>query len=115
MSETKHTPGPWELCSAKNCTCMMIHSIPADQHVATAKQIACVHGEWGDGPEMLYGEVPPEQVQANAHLIAAAPDLLDALEAMILCMGQHFDSEFVMAGDEEAYKNAKAAIAKARR
>jgi hypothetical protein len=60
-------------------------------------------------------EVSSGDYKANAHLIAAAPELLAALEAMILCMGHHFDSEFVMPGDEEAYLNAKAAIAKARR
>ena len=53
-------------------------------------------------------EMPVEEVQANAHLIAAAPDLLDALQSLLAA----FDSDFhdlVL-----AKMKAQAAIAKAK-
>ena len=53
-------------------------------------------------------EMPVEEVQANAHLIAAAPDLLDALQSLLSA----FDSDFhdLML----AKLQAQAAIAKAK-
>lgn len=62
MSETKHTPGPWDVvfdsCSAPKCG-----------------------GEWViDGPPSgAHGQF---ELEADARLIAAAPDLLAALKAL---------------------------------
>lgn len=55
--EQKHTPGPWEAAGQK----VFASGLPCSNHVATAYAV---------GGHGLY---------ANARLIAAAPDLLDAL------------------------------------
>jgi hypothetical protein len=51
--------------------------------------VGCVHGVWGDGPGMEYGEVPAEEQQANARLIAAAPALLAPLERAADYLGEN--------------------------
>lgn len=81
-----HTPGPWSTCGASNgkCECRMIWAPSGDAVLATAAfrgVVACVHQEWGDGPDMVYGSVDPEQTLANALLIAAAP--LDKVRALV--------------------------------
>ncbi|MFO0447419.1 MAG: hypothetical protein ACK52I_01800 [Pseudomonadota bacterium] len=65
MSETKHTPGPWKR-SYRNIT-------------ANGVIVARV----------LPAEGGPEQEAANARLIAAAPDLLAACEAVERWWNEH--------------------------
>ena len=82
----KHTPGPWRLDRARAL-------IPLDKHT------------WAEA----YGGT-----EANARLIAASPELLDALEAML----SHTAELDPMQGywpekDVSAVKQARAAIAKA--
>lgn len=90
MSESKHTPGPW-LQSSTVLVC--------DQE---ARVIAnCT--PMVDVPAIA---IPLKDVDANARLIAAAPELLAALEGFI--------AEF---GDKAVNANvqkARAALAKAR-
>ena len=89
MTKAKHTPGPWEV---KQFGGPQI-SGPAGYAVRTM---------WG----ALHVDDLQGQDAANARLIAAAPDLLEALEELI--------------GDTEwgcyraTYLKARAAIAKAR-
>lgn len=60
MAEAKHTPGPWLLIGDQVCGGVGIEP--------------CVVAEpLGD---------TPEQATANGHLIAAAPDLLEALKTI---------------------------------
>jgi len=59
-----HTPGPWNL----NCLETVRHTIHAHRgHVATVAR-------------GTMNEVGPDEIEANARLIAAAPELLAALQ-----------------------------------
>jgi len=90
-----HTPGPWKIL-ASQIWC-------ADYPVAEVTR-----GKWGDdypsirlvGPSLLqkaepymdqieYGEVPKEIARANANLIAAAPDMLEALKEIAKMEGPY--------------------------
>lgn len=61
MTETKFTPGPWD-----------VEEMPSGRVTVTAGQFFIC------GDENSYGVI-----DANAHLIAAAPELYEALETAI--------------------------------
>ena len=68
-----------------------------------------------------YGHYGPIKNSANANLIAAAPDLLSALEECLPCLGWAHDSDEELRweheqgnGYAELILRARAAIAKAR-
>jgi len=93
---TKHTPGPWmigeRVKTARLDNALMIR--PAD------------HCNYEYGATAIIGTS-----EANARLIAAAPDLLDALQSMVDAYQTHFD---VMPVAWQTCDNiARAAIAKA--
>lgn len=101
MAETKHSPGPWKLAYDKGSNRDIMTN---NARVATA---------W-----LAY--VTPEEYHANAHLIAAAPDLLEALRELDAAIDDEAlyepdDDEHAKALDRliEAQKAARAAIAKA--
>jgi hypothetical protein len=73
MSEIKHTPGPW--FAIENCC---FWEIRTSEFEYGGEQIgdACASGFIGGA------EDNPVEV-ANARLMAAAPELLEALEAML--------------------------------
>jgi len=95
MSESKHTPAPWHVEGRG-----LIIGGPDGVWIATAKQTI-------DGPER----------EANARLIAAAPELLAALGDMRLYFGNPKREEWLNdAAFGEALRvdeRARAAIAKA--
>ena len=116
-----HTPGPWKECGheRKPCQCGQIWSETADAPVAKVER-----GEWGDRYPAIrvdentgkaeaymefasYGSIPEEFADANTWLIAAAPDLLAACEAVLL------DVE-PMAIGERAYELTVSAIKKSK-
>lgn len=88
--DTKHTPGPWSL---KDDISLVVgpSADPAGDPVATI-------------------EGHPEEAFANARLIAAAPDLLAALRALV-----EYEDDAPPDGSRgaEVYNQARAAIAKA--
>lgn len=97
MSETKWTPGPWSVNWAR-----------------TGAEIFAHDGKW-----LMTMERPPSQIHANAHLIAAAPELYEALEAMLA--GWRYAMTFIArqcdldgVGWKNAENKAEAALAKAR-
>ena len=111
-----YTPGPWttetamELTSSgerRPATYISATKGWANSGMAKQRTVAIV-GHWRDRPN-------PE---SDARLIAAAPDLLDALEVFLHYMERDFD----MSGDDDhlsgaimlAYNKALEAIEKAR-
>jgi hypothetical protein len=66
-NQTKHTPGPWTAYNASNGRIYKFWRIKAGKHVvATVSDIDLTNEDY-----------------ANARLIAAAPELLEALETLI--------------------------------
>lgn len=66
-----HTPGPWVVGGASG------NEGEAREIVAASRTIAWSASTWDEDE----GDVVTEEDDANAHLIAAAPELLEALKA----------------------------------
>lgn len=72
MSESKHTPGPWRLGEEDNRNCMIPVLCGDEEEPYAVAEVS------------HYDDFPPgEQGSENAKLIAAAPELLEALEALV--------------------------------
>ena len=91
-----HTPGPWKAHTLPNGS----HHIIADHWNAS---IATT----------MYPDSGSEGREANARLIAAAPDLLAALKAIHACHRAFSNTENWTALDDEARSAAESAINKA--
>lgn len=75
MAETKFTEGPWRGCHNGTCPCGYIFGDEGEVYVAQAIGPGNVQNGMPD-------PYPTEEAQtANAHLIAAAPELYEALSA----------------------------------
>lgn len=93
MADTKFTPGPWKWDEAAGCFIL-------NSNGEIVAEIDCCKGNRGDGP-----------------LIAAAPDMYEALEEIIAMNRQHAEDEYGDAERAEAWAYvtlARAALAKAR-
>ena len=88
MSETKervkHTPGPWH--------------VERDDDVVSPDGVL-VATAFGSCPGVTYD---PESAAVDARLIAAAPELLDALKTAVDNDGDLFDREAAIAAIEKA-------------
>ena len=75
MTETKHSPGPWEVHGDYTHQLFYVHGANTicDIHRGAAANRL---GLLGIGDSRFSRK--PSEDEANAHLIAAAPDLLDA-------------------------------------
>jgi len=113
MSETKFTPGPWEICKDGACPCKQIWSIPGDFPVATGNgvHIGAVHQHMADAPDLIYASLSDETRKANAALIAAAPDLYAALERIVESVARGTSGDVCQTFD---FDDARDALAKAR-
>ena len=102
MSETKHTPGPWSVYDQRH---LFTNHEGSARLIAGNIWIACVHGSH-------VGPQSKEEADANISLIAAAPELLEALESLIANV---YSCACTMPTKEEreAWDKADAAIAKA--
>ena len=99
MADAKHTPGPWTYSTHSDGWSYTIHIAQADDAAYTP--------DWSDVAYFTPCRGERQQIQeANARLIAAAPELLEALQAvMAKCACLEF-------GDRSAFIAAEAAIAK---
>ena len=97
---SKHTPGPW-LIEAQNCHSGDIATV----HNTDEKWVTIYAPHW-----METGMDEKEQ-SANARLIAAAPDLLEALKKISAIENKMYGADWEEI--EEARDIADAAIAKA--
>lgn len=96
----KHTPGPWRIVEDGGFRGIF--------HLGTGRKVAAVIGSIREG----------EHIEANAHLIAAAPDLLEALRKVSAALEAVYESEMEWTGEwdmlpPDALEMAKAAIRKA--
>ena len=101
MSAAAHTPGPWHTPARKHGT----RYVEARIGCGLLQEVAAC------GPTEV-----PEQQEANARLIAAAPDMLAALKAIVLWIPSTSASEGGAASHSENVRAAdmvRAAIAKA--
>lgn len=92
--EATFTPGPWEMWPTINAEDPTNYRIDASTHDITA---------WVDE-------------EANARLIAAAPDLLEALESLVAAVSEIEDLEHDQFGCDDEHCplcQARAAISKA--
>ena len=122
MSETKHTPGPWEALFPESRR----HNEGVDVtyfQVLTQKTKAQLRAEGRDHynrhhedvanvsivSNQFWWDMTDDEAKANARLIAAAPELLEALEEIMKQTDQR--SNYLI---DHVYLIAAAAIAKAK-
>lgn len=108
MSAPKHTPGPWSAYREGNWHIVMAGG-KAGRIVANVNGESCSDASSAPPSVIMPG-------QENAHLIAAAPELLECLEEMFEAMTR---CEVMQDGDippshGRMMRNARAAIAKAK-
>jgi hypothetical protein len=101
MTQTKHTSGPWERDDL-----LLPNGRPVIARTAGNIPISATTDDW-------LGQ--PGEDEANACLIAAAPELLEALEDLIETIDAYDLSDEIDSGQEDdgATLKARAAIAKA--
>lgn len=98
MSEAKHTPGPWLRDRESGFDC--------DVRAANGRKIASVNVQ--NQPKSKEGwALRKKENEANARLIAAAPELLEALQEIADCGAEAWGE------DRPCVRIARDAIAKA--
>ncbi len=98
---TKHTPGPWHLINVPSHGPEIAWRLPK----AGMVDAPVCHMRWSDGLK----EETTKRIMADAQLIAAAPELLDALQ------GAKREFEALDRTTQVIYTNIVAAIANATR
>ncbi|MFY2819696.1 hypothetical protein ACOTI2_08230 [Achromobacter xylosoxidans] len=102
---TKHTPGPWEAQPPRLGAAITIYA--GDTPIATT----------ASNTSPLTMEMHRRgEIKANARLIAAAPELLEALESCVIWNGKRGPDDDLLPIDRQPGEIAKAmrAIAKAK-
>jgi len=103
MAKTTHTPGPWRITGPNG------PNIRADTDLGTGALIATVEHHWHTRQPYAKFETSGTELDANARLIASAPDLLQALRVLTGFAAAHGGDILV----KEHLKLARAAIEKA--
>lgn len=93
---SKHTPGPWKVVEN------------GGRMVGVMKGRSWVVYKSGNDCMMT------DELEANANLIAAAPDLLEALELLLLTRTQERHLQGLKPGESPLHDRCHAAIAKAK-
>jgi hypothetical protein len=83
MSNVKHTPGPWRVVPATNKGTVLFHTVDPDGNGRWRGSVASVHSA-----EHIMG-ISIEERDANARLIAAAPELLAVAKAALAFIDSH--------------------------
>ena len=96
---SKHTPGPWSVVEHDHAICIQTES-PSKTKYGASRYAAIGGFDRNDRAQL-------EEARANARLIAAAPELLEALQKIA---GNTYDE---WTNGAEAARIARAAIAKA--
>ena len=99
MSANTHTPGPWEVLDGNRVSV----TLPCADVEASGYVSACI--------AITHSSEPRVDKVANARLIAAAPELLEALQAIVKSLSDQDDEGMVEHAQEMI--DARAAIAKA--
>lgn len=112
----EHTPGPWKFSTTHPMSGSAWFVI-TDHNGSGPIMDVGGNDKSGQIAEAKYLITDPQEIEANARLIAAAPELLEALEAKV----QECDDEaehYRIAGspiiESDWLKQARAAIAKAK-
>jgi hypothetical protein len=106
-STSQHTPGPWTIRGGENGLDYFPNPQidgPNGLSVAHATQRTCITRD-------AHLSITEEQAMANAHLIAAAPELLAALQVVVSDWTEQFERNGHLA--PSWCKQARAAIARA--
>jgi hypothetical protein len=110
----RHTPGPWKAYDIGSFT-PHIGTVSADPKAGWRYDTICSLYEYKREPyASCSDDVPCENHIANARLIVAAPDLLEALEALHACHRAFSSNDNWTSLDDDAREAAEAAIAKAK-
>ncbi len=94
----KHTPGPWDLDDYNNAN--FIIRDKSGEYVTTVTK------------SRYHDNRKDERAEANAHLIASSPDLLDALKSLLSLCESECDGIWTGEGAWEEAKTARDLIAK---
>jgi hypothetical protein len=101
----RRTPGPWQIDPANPEMVIHVDSNQDYEYICDCD------------PSWLESEFSWEQICLNARLIAAAPDLLEALEGLLPFFSPEFDASMEFKAGLEPFKTvlskARAAIEKA--
>ncbi len=110
MTDTQHTPGPWEYVqSTEHHGPYVVHKFGptvCDCYTMTQPGELSVRNGGASKPVHFMAD----EADANARLIAAAPDLLEACQTLATLL----DTDDWIATGRLAVKQAQAAIAKVR-
>ena len=83
MSAAKHTPGPWRWHIARTMQHLVVDTVEGFRGFGVSMPIM--------GHRGYREEANPGEYEANARLIAAAPDLLEACEAALTLLDSRAD------------------------
>lgn len=129
QNKPKFTPGPWALAGQRPAVLSGYGSEFLYEVVSTDKcplnegeswQVAVVYGSDVEDDQCESDRIVRELGLANAHLIAAAPDMYDALKSARACLSAEYgndepdDTPDDLCKNHDTYRKIVAALAKAR-